>query len=239
VPEQLAQIMAWHAEGTALVERLVQSTGPGEIREASALDGWSRQHVLTHLARNADALGNLCDWARTGVETPMYVDSESRDRDIDHGARRPERAAVDDLLRSLRGYEAKLALLPRDAWSATVRTAQGRVLRATAIPWLRVRELWVHAVDLRLGFGFSDVPTALAEALLDDAIATIDARGATEHVVLSAVGSGRAWVLEAGGDPHRVTGSLGALLGYVLRNRVDPAIGVESGREPPAMPRWL
>ena len=30
-----------------------------QAREPSLLPGWSRGHVLTHIARNADGLGNL------------------------------------------------------------------------------------------------------------------------------------------------------------------------------------
>lgn len=43
-----------------------------QVREPSLLPGWSRGHVLTHVARNADGLRNLLIWARTGVETPQY-----------------------------------------------------------------------------------------------------------------------------------------------------------------------
>jgi DNA-binding CsgD family transcriptional regulator len=34
-----------------------------EAREPSLLPGWTRGHVLTHVARNADALTNLLSWA--------------------------------------------------------------------------------------------------------------------------------------------------------------------------------
>src|SRR6266545_1394914 len=39
----------------------------------SRLPGWTRAHVVTHLARNADAWVNLQTWARTGIEHPMYT----------------------------------------------------------------------------------------------------------------------------------------------------------------------
>src|SRR4029453_13661966 len=42
----------------------------------SLLPGWTRGHVLTHLARNADGAVNLLTWARTGVETPHYASRE-------------------------------------------------------------------------------------------------------------------------------------------------------------------
>src|SRR5256885_15091039 len=56
--------------------------------EPSLLPGWTRGHVLTHVARNGDGLGNLLRWARTGTETPMYASREARRADIEAGAGR-------------------------------------------------------------------------------------------------------------------------------------------------------
>src|SRR5688500_14161714 len=72
-------------------ERLLQAVtelGDAAVRGASGLPGWSRGHLLTHLARNADALLNLVIWARTGVEHPMYASRADRDADIEEGANR-------------------------------------------------------------------------------------------------------------------------------------------------------
>ena len=44
-----------------------------QMRDPSLLPGWTRGHVLTHIARNADGLVNLMRWARTGTKTPMYA----------------------------------------------------------------------------------------------------------------------------------------------------------------------
>ena len=44
-----------------------------QAREPSRLPGWSRGHVLTHLARNADGLRNLLIWARTGIELLAWL----------------------------------------------------------------------------------------------------------------------------------------------------------------------
>ena len=52
---------------------------------ASRLPGWTRGHVLTHLARNADGFVNLLAWARTGVKTPMYPSEAARDAGIEAG----------------------------------------------------------------------------------------------------------------------------------------------------------
>ena len=46
-----------------------------DMRAPSLLPRWSRGHVVTHLARNADALCNLVHWAESGVETPNLMTS--------------------------------------------------------------------------------------------------------------------------------------------------------------------
>src|SRR6266568_3680678 len=65
------------------------ATAAGQAREPSLLPGWSRGHVLVHLARNADGLRNLLIWARTGVVTPQYPSQQARDDAIEAGAGRP------------------------------------------------------------------------------------------------------------------------------------------------------
>jgi maleylpyruvate isomerase len=53
-----------------------------EFGGPSLLPGWTRAHVLAHLAGNADAQVNFLTWARTGVETPPYASDEARDQEI-------------------------------------------------------------------------------------------------------------------------------------------------------------
>ncbi|NUQ32477.1 MAG: maleylpyruvate isomerase family mycothiol-dependent enzyme, partial [Dermatophilaceae bacterium] len=85
-----------HAEVTAdLVaaetERVVATAASfrnDAVLAPSLCEGWSRGHVLAHLARNADALARVCDVALTGAPGTMYDTPESRDADIAAGARR-------------------------------------------------------------------------------------------------------------------------------------------------------
>src|SRR4051812_32675009 len=67
------------------------------IAGPSLLPGWTRGHVLTHLARNADSYVNLLTWARTGVPTPQYPSPQARVADIEAGAGRPAVVQVADL----------------------------------------------------------------------------------------------------------------------------------------------
>src|SRR6266496_3912112 len=71
-----------------------------QAREPSLLPGWTRGHVLTHIARNADGMVNLLHWARTGTQTPMYASPESRAADIEAGAGRPAAGLAADVRES-------------------------------------------------------------------------------------------------------------------------------------------
>ena len=63
---------------------------------------------------------------------------------------------------------AALDALSPEAWQATVLTAQGRPIQATEIPWMRTREVAVHAVDLGTGVTFAGLPPDLVTALVVD-----------------------------------------------------------------------
>jgi len=75
-------------------------------REPSLLPGWSRGHVLTHIARNADGLANLLRWAGTGRETPMYASAASRSADIEAGAGRPAAELTADVAGTAAAFAA-------------------------------------------------------------------------------------------------------------------------------------
>src|ERR1700742_939083 len=88
VAKRLAEELAWMEQGTAWLQSAIDSLSDDNFAEPSLLPVWTRAHLVTHLARNADALVNLLTWARTGVEHPMYASRADRDTDIEEGAPR-------------------------------------------------------------------------------------------------------------------------------------------------------
>ncbi|GAA4479760.1 mycothiol-dependent maleylpyruvate isomerase NagL [Rhodococcus olei] len=160
--------LAWVAHGTRLFTAQVTGFDEPQMSAPSALPGWTRKHLVAHVAANADALGNLVHWARTGERTPMYASADQRNADIDAGATRSatELAAwTGDAVRTL---AAAMDTLSEAQWQAEVVTAQGRTVPATDIPWLRAREVCVHAVDLGAGVTFADLPVGFLTALVAD-----------------------------------------------------------------------
>jgi maleylpyruvate isomerase len=196
--------------------------------------------VLSHLARNADGLVNLVTWAQTGVETPMYASASARDGDIARGATRPAREIRSDVVGAAARLAGALAALDADARHVEVRSATGRALEAARIPWLRVRELWIHAVDLDAVFSFRDIPRPLARALVGDLVDHFSRRDDCPTMRMCSSDDRCEWTIHPSSEyepPTAVFGPTAALIGWVLgRSRGDDLTMVG----PPAMiPRWL
>ncbi|MFF2009992.1 maleylpyruvate isomerase family mycothiol-dependent enzyme [Streptomyces sp. NPDC058195] len=164
----VADARAWARTGTELMLDAVADLDGTGFSASTALPGWTRAHVAAHVAANADALGNLVHWAVTGEETPMYASAEERAEGI---ARGPALSA-DELRSWLTASAHRLAEgfdgLTDEQWRHEVVTAQGRTVPAAELPWMRAREVCVHAVDLATGATFADLPEGFLAALVDE-----------------------------------------------------------------------
>src|SRR5688572_1633936 len=113
--------LRWWSDGEAAVAGLVDRLADDDLAAPSALPDWSRAHVVAHLARNADALVNLLEWARTGVETPMYPSRAVRDADIAATAAQPPADLRSDVAAARGRLVEAVDALPAQAWTAQVR----------------------------------------------------------------------------------------------------------------------
>ncbi|QUF03234.1 maleylpyruvate isomerase family mycothiol-dependent enzyme [Actinosynnema pretiosum subsp. pretiosum] len=225
---------------TAELYRVVDGFDLASVREPSLLPGWSRAHVMTHLARGADALLNLLTWAKTGVEHPMYLSMADREADIAEGGARPPTLLRADLDAASQRLAAAIRDLPATAWEAEVAHPVKGPILAGRVPWMRLGEVWVHLVDLDAGFGFADVPEDLHELLLNEAVGVYADREGVPPVRLEVAlpdGRQRTWELPAGAgsDAPVISGGAAEVIGW-LTGRGDGS-GLE-GRVP-TLPRWL
>lgn len=198
------------------------------LASASALPGWTRGHVLAHLARNADALVNLLTWARTGEETPMYADAETRDAEIRRDAVRPLAVHLDDLRTSAARFDSAVAALPPERLPYEVTLRNGAQERAAGLPLRRLAEVELHHVDLGIGYTVADLPAAFVESQLTLLLGTRFAGHPDIPPLRLVTGSGGGEVRHTGRaaapgeSPVTVTGSPAALLGW-LTGRTDGA----------------
>jgi maleylpyruvate isomerase len=230
--------LPWMGAGTGLLLRAVEALPDDALADPSALPGWSRAHVVGHVARNAEALTRLATWARTGVETPMYASAEQRAKEIETSAKATPETLRRELAETADALDSALAALDGDTWQAQVRSAQGRAIPATELPWMRVREVWLHAVDLDAGVRMDDLPPEVVDSLLDDVTAVLSAREGCPAALLAPADRDRTWSLgpddanavEVGGEATEV---LGWLIGRSGGERLS------ASGDLPVLPRWL
>lgn len=230
-PELLEQLLVVR-RGTAWFRRQVDTLTDRELDGPSLLPGWSRRQVLAHVGYNARALTRLVDWANTGVENPMYASATARGEEIDRGATQPPRA-----LRHLNEHAAITLDVawrdtPETAWSALVRTAQGRTVPLTETVWMRTREVWLHAIDLDSGAAFRDVPRSVLGRLLSDITGFWERMEAGQGLAVVVVDDR---TLDWGSGESRVVGDLPAIVAWAS-GRTTALL--DEGEDLPA-PGWL
>jgi maleylpyruvate isomerase len=226
---------------SVLLTDVVEGLDDIAMKRPSLLPGWSRGHVVTHLARNADALVNLLTWARTGVEHPMYTSRADRDADIEEGSFRMAALLREDLDAAVARFFDAVAQMDDIAWTKQVVLANGRQIDACVVPWMRWQETAVHMIDLDAGAGFGDLPSGHVERLLDMVIGEFAVRTDVPPVRLRVDlpdGRQRVWELAGnllGKDSDGVGGPAPTVLAWLI-GRGD---GSGLAGDLPTLPAWL
>ena len=224
------QVLRWWADGELAVAGFVERLTDDELAAGSTLPAWTRAHVVAHLARNADALVNLLTWARTGVETPMYPSRAVRDADIEATAALPAAQLRAGYVAACGRLAQAIETTPTGAWTAEVRNGQGVPVAASAVPWMRAKEVWVHATDLDAGLSFADLPVELCVVLVDEVLGLFTARDQELDVTVVATDVDRTW----GSGAVRVEGPVAAVAAWLTRS---DSSGLDGDVPPP--PPWL
>ena len=237
-PGLLAQLLLAR-RATAFFAHELNGLSNVDLDGDSLLPGWSRRHVIAHVAYNARGIVRLVTWARTDVETPMYASNAARDSDIAVGAELDREALRTLFDVATIQLDAAWRRLTPETWSHPVRTPSGREIPVSETVWMRNQELWVHTIDLATGAAFDDVPVEVLERLLTEITAAWSTRGDGGDLVLSVTGSHpehRFGDLRSA-DPVVVSGSLAALVQWATGRGGS---GVSSSTGSPAdPPRWL
>jgi maleylpyruvate isomerase len=226
-----AETLDWWERGERLLGTALGRLTDEDLPAPSLLPDWSRAALVAHLAGNADALLNLLSWARTGQETPMYPSQEARDARIQELSGLPPGQLRTAVIAATRRLADGLREMPPEAWTAQVRTMSGRTVPATEVPWMRCREVWVHAVDLDAGIGFADVPDDVLAALVDDVFRMWDVRDSVPDVALFA--GDREW----GTGALAVAGTLPAVTAWITGRSTGTDLQADGPL--PTLAAWL
>ncbi|SNR85210.1 maleylpyruvate isomerase family mycothiol-dependent enzyme [Actinomadura mexicana] len=229
--------------GVERISATLEGLSDHALRGASALPGWSRGHVATHIARNADSLWNLLEGARTGTEIPQYPSMDRRNADVTAGAGRGREELVADVRATQARFSEQARSLPGRAWNASVRAMSGRSHPAWYAVFRRWNEVEAHHVDLAAGYGPADWPEPYvrwaAAATLADLPALPDRRlGELAGLRITATDSGE--TAELGWTPGgpEASGSGRALLGWLSGRSDGAGVHLRPDGPLPVPPPW-
>ena len=165
--DPLQRDLAGAARAHRALEATIADLSDDQAREPSLLPGWSRGHVVTHIARNADSFTRMVCGAQRGEVLEQYPGGpQQRAGDIEAGSGRSAAELIADVRRSNEELEA--------AWEATDAASWQRQGIATVgpvtlddLPFRRWREAGVHHADLGLDYRWGDLPTDYVRLELD------------------------------------------------------------------------
>src|SRR4051812_8504979 len=181
-----------------------------DITAPSLCTGWTRGHVLTHIARNADGIADTLAGALRGEIVERYPDGgAARNAAIDAGAGRPFAELAADVRDSAERLDRVLGA-GDGAGGRELGAGKGHPARhRRTAPW---KEVEIHRVALAAGYGPDRWPPALVGVLFETEIARLADRAAGPlRVTVTAPGSvrpdlaGRTWTAGEG-EPVEVRG---------------------------------
>lgn len=178
--------LGWARRGTAHFARKLNELTDAELAGPSLIPGWSRRHVIAHVAYQARGLARLVEAVRSGKRAETLQESEAQNEDVEFGATLPAHA-----LRYLfKHSEVHLNVEWRDAgekeWGGTARSLSGNIIALHDTPWLRAREIWLRTVDLENGGSFLDFPVEVVDRMQQEILGHLRARGHLQGVELLA-----------------------------------------------------
>ena len=143
----------------------VANLSDDDVRGPSRLPDWTRAHLLTHLARNADSFTWLVEGTLTGELRHQYPEVGMRNRDIEAGSTRSSDELYEDLARATEGLEVAWSRLADDQWTFVQSGSRG-ALEMSEMVFRRLREVEVHHVDLDVGYFAGNWPATYVEGEL-------------------------------------------------------------------------
>lgn len=216
------------------------SWSSSDVAAASLCSGWTRGHVLTHVARNADGIADTISGALRGEIVERYPGGwDARNAAISAGASRPFAALVSDVRSSASRLSAAFSSVASvDGWELPTADHE------TPASWVfrRLREVVVHHVDLAAAYTPADWPAAYVSLELGDAAASLGSRVTSGAVLVrvTAEGSvtsdyvGREWLVGSGA-PTEVSGPDWAVLAWLIGR---PSAAASALSATPALGPW-
>ncbi|MDR1238191.1 MAG: maleylpyruvate isomerase family mycothiol-dependent enzyme [Propionibacteriaceae bacterium] len=204
----------WEADQTSLLLGDTISLSEAQWHESSLLPGWSRAHIATHLARNADDIGWVAVNPRIGLS--QLHSPTSKFTELERGADRPGLSLQIDLDTSA-GALARSWVAVTD-WHRPVRILTSQY-PLSVLPLIRLHEVCVHHLDLEVNASLDQIEPAAGAWLLKWVLHRMESERCSEVSVLSETGVS---ATIGRGEPKRQVRGTDAQLWAWLSGRVGP-----------------
>jgi len=202
----------------------------------SGLPGWTRAHVVGHVAGNAYGLVSLTSWADSGVETPMYPSSEARAEEIERRAALPWGDLLSEVTAAVAALAEALGNLREPVAARHLTMGSGATVLVTDLAAIRIREVEIHRVDLASDYRASDWSNTFTLRTLGELVPFFATRRTVPVRHLRCVDTGNCWrVGESGPD---LLGAAADLLAWLL-GRQHASIRTSDDSALPSAPAWV
>ncbi|WAX59050.1 maleylpyruvate isomerase family mycothiol-dependent enzyme [Jatrophihabitans cynanchi] len=235
-----AVLAALRDSSAALVRGIsAEAWSDADVRAPSLLPGWSRAHVLTHLARNADGIFATVTGALRGERVPRYPHGpQGRNADIEAGAERSAETLLADVRSSADALDRLFGeVAGTDGWQLQ---CDDRTIGAYLTA--RWREVEIHRVDLAGSYTADRWPAEFVDYLLPLLVESLaDRATGALRVTVTDAGSrsaglpGTSWSVDGPGAVQQVSGPDWALLAWALGR---PAATEGALDSMPELSRW-
>lgn len=169
MPHDIATAVQLLQDANHRLVRTVDGFADDDWSRPTGLPGWTRAHVVAHLALNSEGLGGALGDVVAGSPASMYASQEGRDGDIAKLAEAEPEELRARFLAGVTDFDDAVAGVPEDRWGTVIERTPGseRTFVAAAAPGMRLREVEIHHADLQAGYSHHAWPTAFSALVLD------------------------------------------------------------------------
>lgn len=234
-PQEFEARLAAVGESEARFVTTVEGVDESALAEPSLLPGWSRGHVIAHVALNAHSNVNLMTWARTGEEIPQYPSEEHRAADIERFSSLTKGEHLAALKEATRALVEAMRAVPLDRWDFPVRGLGSGPRPISRYLYGRENEVEIHHVDLDAGYDSADWPPDWVARLLERLPEVLEEPPSAFS--LEPEDLDQVVVLGSGPPAERVSGPAHALLKWCIGRSAGAGLRTGGGTLPD-VPPW-
>src|ERR1700757_667974 len=125
----------------------VRTLTEADLRVPSLLPGWTRAHVIAHVARGADAMRNLLAGARSGQDHPAHVSAQEWKAATERGATMRAADLTADLADSAMALRTVVRRLADETWEVLLRVPGAAPFPVAEVLTRRLTEVELHHCD--------------------------------------------------------------------------------------------